>query len=71
MALIRCGECGNEVSSIARTCPHCGYYVNTICDNCRYISYGDGVPECPVRGIDVHPNQRACLHFRKEEPYWE
>lgn len=25
MALIRCPECGNEVSTEAETCPHCGY----------------------------------------------
>ena len=27
MALIKCPECGNEVSSIADTCPKCGYPV--------------------------------------------
>lgn len=25
MALIRCPECGREVSSLAPACPHCGY----------------------------------------------
>lgn len=25
MALIRCSECGKEISSEAETCPHCGY----------------------------------------------
>ena len=25
MALIKCPECGNEVSSIAASCPKCGY----------------------------------------------
>ncbi|MDY5355633.1 MAG: zinc ribbon domain-containing protein, partial [Eubacteriales bacterium] len=25
MALIKCPECGKEVSSSAPTCPHCGY----------------------------------------------
>ena len=25
MAIIKCPECGQEVSSFAETCPHCGY----------------------------------------------
>ena len=25
MALIKCPECGKEVSTAAKTCPHCGY----------------------------------------------
>ena len=24
MALIKCGECGNDVSTAAKTCPKCG-----------------------------------------------
>lgn len=27
MALIRCSECGNNVSTMARVCPNCGYPV--------------------------------------------
>ena len=25
MALMACNDCGGDVSSTARTCPHCGY----------------------------------------------
>lgn len=25
MALIKCPECGREISTLAETCPHCGY----------------------------------------------
>ena len=28
MALIKCPECGNDVSSETITCPHCGYTIN-------------------------------------------
>ena len=28
MALIKCSECGKEVSSSAKTCPHCGIKIN-------------------------------------------
>lgn len=33
MALIKCPECGNEVSDKAKTCPHCGYELNAALEN--------------------------------------
>lgn len=30
MSLIKCPECKNEVSTMASTCPHCGYPINNI-----------------------------------------
>jgi hypothetical protein len=30
MALIKCPECGSDISTLATTCPKCGYPVNTI-----------------------------------------
>jgi hypothetical protein len=42
MALIKCGECGREVSSNAEACPHCGNPIGaaertagTYCPHCR------------------------------------
>jgi uncharacterized paraquat-inducible protein A len=29
MALIKCSECKNEISSLANTCPKCGYQINS------------------------------------------
>ena len=36
MAMIHCSECGKEVSSKARTCPHCGNPIDTkvYCPKC-------------------------------------
>ena len=36
MAMIKCKECGREVSSIAKTCPGCGAPVDTrvFCPKC-------------------------------------
>ena len=35
MALIKCAECGKEISSNAKPCPHCGIKVsNTTCPEC-------------------------------------
>ena len=28
MAIIKCPECGKEVSSVAKKCPHCGYTIS-------------------------------------------
>lgn len=30
MALIKCSECGNQISSSAPSCPHCGYRKDTV-----------------------------------------
>lgn len=30
MALIKCPECGKEISDTAKVCPHCGYRLKTI-----------------------------------------
>lgn len=27
MALIKCPECGNEISDKAASCPHCGFLI--------------------------------------------
>ena len=70
MALIRCGECGHEVSSMASRCPNCGYSTHSTCENCRYCSC-DQIPWCDVRNISVDLNQRSCLQFKREEPLWQ
>lgn len=37
MALINCPECGGRLSSLANTCPHCGYPINN--NNVKYTIY--------------------------------
>ena len=49
MALIKCSECGNEISSSAQTCPHCGIKIkNEKCPECGAKLKGDesSCPEC-------------------------
>ena len=37
MALIKCKECGGEISSSAKNCPHCGIKINLeACLECGY-----------------------------------
>lgn len=46
MALMRCPECGKEVSTLADTCPGCGYPLHTLQN----------------KSVEaVHPNRRKCL----------
>ena len=35
MALIKCLECGKDVSSYAKVCPNCGFPISNIIDNKR------------------------------------
>lgn len=48
MALVKCPECGNEVSSTARQCVHCGFSF-VVCPDCGEI-LSDGVTVCPNCG---------------------
>lgn len=38
MALIKCEECGNEISEEAKTCPKCGRRVKKIISKCKMIA---------------------------------
>ena len=40
MALIKCPECGKEISSLAESCPQCGNPLSTgiKCPNCKSIN---------------------------------
>lgn len=42
MALIKCSECGKEVSSNASSCPHCGNIINASvrCPKCGSTNTG-------------------------------
>ncbi len=49
MALIKCSECGNEISSSAKTCPHCGLKNELhFCPECGAKLKGNenNCPEC-------------------------
>ena len=49
MALIKCEECGKEISSSAKICPNCGYKNdNKTCPECGIVvKQSDSVcPEC-------------------------
>jgi DNA-directed RNA polymerase subunit RPC12/RpoP len=37
MALVKCPDCGKDVSTEAEACPNCGYPMNTAlrCPNCK------------------------------------
>ena len=51
MALIKCPECGNNVSEYAAHCPHCGFNIaeelkEYVCPDCGQIVKGKKNP-CP------------------------
>lgn len=51
MALIKCPECGREMSTNAKACPHCGSEI-TICPDCEKI-YAGKVEVCINCGCDM------------------
>lgn len=54
MALIKCKECGEEISSNARVCPHCGYKNEiSVCPECgKEVKESDA--NCPACGYPLH-----------------
>ena len=53
MALIKCVECGKEVSSSAKVCPHCGIKLNlSSCPDCGARLKGDETV-CPDCGYPI------------------
>lgn len=61
MAIIKCPECGNDVSDKAKTCPHCGVDIfGNIhhCPRCYNVFLAD-VNVCPDCGSVVRKSQSA------------
>ncbi len=58
MALIKCSECGHEVSDRATACPHCGIPIVKIvvCDEC---------------GMKIKDSDRVCPHCGCPNKYYE
>ena len=60
MALIKCKECGNEISSSAKTCPHCGIKLSILkCPECGKKLEADET-NCPDCGYPIN-KKTACL----------
>ena len=59
MALIKCRECGEEISSTAEVCPHCGFKNKiSVCPECgKPVSADDA--SCPECGCPLHKKSAA------------
>lgn len=70
MALIKCTECGHEVSDKASACPNCGCPLEkeSICNECGQL-VPDGVDACPNCGCPIErvktANQEVVYETRK------
>ncbi len=54
MALVKCRECGKEMSDQAKVCPHCGYdNFLFVCPECGYKIEDKSVLTCPNCGIKI------------------
>lgn len=66
MALIKCSECGKEISDKAKTCPNCGNAVTTYvkCSDCgeRFVSSDLSCSNCgcPNYSIRNYTNEDKC-----------
>lgn len=62
MALIKCKECGHEVSDKASACPNCGCPIekNLLCDECGQ-AIPEGVNECPNCGCPIQNSNEEVI----------
>lgn len=74
MALVRCKECGRSVSNTAKSCPSCGYTVDSICWNCDHFSDTCGECDCcnasNPKDFSVWNQKRACPGFSNNSNYY-
>ena len=62
MALIKCKECGKEISSSAKTCPHCGIKVENLnCPECGKKLKGDET-NCPDCGYPITKKNNSNIN---------
>jgi TM2 domain-containing membrane protein YozV len=59
MALIRCAECGREVSSAAASCPACGHPINQ--PSIQVVQVNQAAAQAPIRKWS--PGVAAVLSF--------
>lgn len=68
MALIKCGECGHEVSERASACPNCGCPIEkgNCCIECGQ-PIPDGVNECPNCGCPIGASSNPSNRINTQE----
>lgn len=75
MALIKCGECGGNVSTSADQCPHCGYSSDSTCWNCEFYVTDGEYDWCKKRHgedglwLTISSSNHSCLGFRQVRRY--
>jgi len=72
MALVKCRECGDQVSDQAHSCPHCGVPdpgmdMETLYKEFRTTPKGDSI-SCRECGKDLAENTDACPHCGAPDP---
>lgn len=65
MAMIKCSECGKQMSDKAKNCPHCGCENNVIvCSECGEIITDKKVKSCPKCGMQIQNNMNKFFEHK-------
>lgn len=67
MALVRCSECGREISDTAMSCPHCGFYRGLKCKDCwHWVSAKGYYRYCENNVQYASEHHPASEQFKKQ-----
>lgn len=63
MSIIRCYECGNEISDKAERCPHCGAVKKKYCQHCGALIDTDCIvcPQCGKQVGNLNQNEHNIV----------
>ncbi len=72
MALIKCPECGSEISDMATSCPQCGYPIQEYFDDTPYdVISNHETKKCVHCGRDIPKRIAKCPYCGKSQiPTW-
>jgi hypothetical protein len=67
MALVKCKECGREVSSAAPTCPNCGVSEPGVYEFCFLSIHRKSQPFRITMGMDIYVNNQYVRKLWNDE----
>lgn len=70
MGLIKCPECGSDVSTFAQTCPKCGYPINNS-QVIKDVQNSEETENCEVTKLSIFPELPTVMNVGNQITNWK